>query len=181
MTNDINTKMEKTINDLTSKIAGLRTSRANPDMLKNISVNYYNSNVSLQQLAAITTPEASQFMLNVFDQGAIKDIEKAILQSELGLTPQTDGTTIRITLPDLTQDRRNQLVKTLKQMGEESKISIRNIRRDCIDSIRSDEKNKEITEDESKIRQDNVQDSTNKFSNKIDALIKQKESELMTI
>ena len=181
MTNDINTKMEKTINDLTSKIAGLRTSRANPDMLKNISVNYYNSNVPLQQLAAITTPEASQFMLNVFDQGAIKDIEKAILQSELGLTPQTDGTTIRITLPDLTQDRRNQLVKTLKQMGEESKISIRNIRRDCIDSIRSDEKNKEITEDESKIRQDNAQESTNKFSNKIDALIKQKENELMTI
>ena len=181
MSNEINSKMEKTIDDLKSKIAGLRTTRANPDMLKNISVNYYNSNVPLQQLAAITTPEASQFMLNVFDQGAVKDIEKAILTSDLGLTPQTDGTTIRIILPELTQDRRTQLVKTLKQIGEESKIAIRNIRRDSIDEIRADEKNKEITEDDSKVLQDNVQDSTNTFSNKIDTLVKEKENELMTL
>ena len=120
-------------------------------------------------------------MLNVFDQGAIKDIEKAILTSDLGLTPQTDGTTIRIILPELTQDRRTQLVKTLKQIGEESKIAIRNIRRDSIDGIRADEKNKEITEDDSKTLQDNVQDSTNTFSNKIDTLVKEKENELMTL
>jgi len=181
MSNDINIKMGKTITDLKSKIAGLRTTRANPDMLKNITVNYYNSNVPLQQLAAITTPEPTQFMLNVFDHGAVKDIEKAIISSELGLNPQTDGTTIRITLPELTQDRRTQLVKTLKQIGEESKIAIRNIRRDYIDTIRSQEKNKEITEDESKLHQDNIQNSTNTFSNQVDELVKQKENELMSI
>ena len=181
MSNDINIKMGKTITDLKSKIAGLRTTRANPNMLKNITVNYYNSNVPLQQLAAITTPEPTQFMLNVFDHGAVKDIEKAIITSDLGLNPQTDGTTIRITLPELTQDRRTQLVKTLKQIGEESKIAIRNIRRDQIDSIRNDEKNKLITEDDSKNLQDNVQDATNDFSNQVDNLIKEKETELMTI
>ena len=181
MTNNITEKMKKTIDDLQSKINGLRTTRANPDMLKNISVNYYNSNVPLNQLAAITAPESTQFMLNVFDQGAVQAIEKAILTSNLGLNPQTEGTTIRIILPELTQDRRNQLVKTLKQIGEDAKVSIRNIRRDFMDSIKNDEKNKEITEDESKTLQDDVQKSTQSFSNQIDEMIKKKETELMTI
>jgi len=181
MTNNITEKMKKTIDDLQSKINGLRTTRANPDMLKNISVNYYNSNVPLNQLAAITAPESTQFMLNVFDQGAVQAIEKAILTSNLGLNPQTEGTTIRIILPELTQDRRNQLVKTLKQIGEDAKVSIRNIRRDFMDSIKNDEKNKEITEDESKSLQDDVQKSTQSFSNQIDEMIKKKETELMTI
>jgi ribosome recycling factor len=181
MTNNITEKMKKTIDDLQSKINGLRTTRANPDMLKNISVNYYNSNVPLNQLAAITAPESTQFMLNVFDQGAVQAIEKAILTSNLGLNPQTEGTTIRIILPELTQDRRNQLVKTLKQIGEDAKVSIRNIRRDFMDSIKNDEKNKEITEDDSKTLQDNVQKSTQSFSNQIDEMIKKKETELMTI
>ena len=181
MTNNITEKMKKTIDDLQSKINGLRTTRANPDMLKNISVNYYNSNVPLNQLAAITAPESTQFMLNVFDQGAVQAIEKAILTSNLGLNPQTEGTTIRIILPELTQDRRNQLVKTLKQIGEDAKVSLRNIRRDFMDSIKNDEKNKEITEDDSKTLQDNVQKSTQSFSNQIDEMIKKKETELMTI
>jgi len=181
MTNNITEKMKKTIDDLQSKINGLRTTRANPDMLKNISVSYYNSNVPLNQLAAITVPESTQFMLNVFDQGAVQAIEKAILTSNLGLNPQTEGTTIRIILPELTQDRRNQLVKTLKQIGEDAKVSIRNIRRDFMDSIKNDEKNKEITEDDSKTLQDNVQKSTQSFSNQIDEMIKKKETELMTI
>jgi len=181
MTNNITEKMKKTIDDLQSKINGLRTTRANPDMLKNISVNYYNSNVPLNQLAAITAPESTQFMLNVFDQGAVQAIEKAILTSNLGLNPQTEGTTIRIILPELTQDRRNQLVKTLKQIGEDAKVSLRNIRRDFMDSIKNDEKNKEITEDESKSLQDDVQKSTQSFSNQIDEMIKKKETELMTI
>jgi len=181
MTNNITEKMKKTIDDLQSKINGLRTTRANPDMLKNISVNYYNSNVPLNQLAAITAPESTQFMLNVFDQGAVQAIEKAILTSNLGLNPQTEGTSIRIILPELTQDRRNQLVKTLKQIGEDAKVSIRNIRRDFMDSIKNDEKNKEITEDESKTLQDDVQKSTQSFSNQIDEMIKKKETELMTI
>ena len=181
MSSDINSKMEKSISDLKSKISGLRTTRANPDMIKNIPVIYYNSSVPLQQVAAISTPEATQFMLNVFDQGAVQAIEKALLQADLGLTPQTDGTTIRITLPELTQDRRTQLVKKLKQMGEDAKIAIRNIRRDYIETIRSQEKNKEITEDESKLHQDNIQNSTNTFSNQVDELVKQKENELMSI
>jgi ribosome recycling factor len=120
-------------------------------------------------------------MLNVFDQGAVQAIEKAILTSNLGLNPQTEGTSIRIILPELTQDRRNQLVKTLKQIGEDAKVSIRNIRRDIMDSIKNDEKNKEITEDDSKSLQDDVQKSTQSFSNQIDEMIKKKETELMTI
>ena len=177
--NEIN--MEKTIADLNEKITGLRTNRANPDMIKNIQVNYYGSFVPLQQVASISTPDPSQFSLNVFDQEAVKEIEKALTNSTLNLTPQTEGNTIRIILPELTQDRRNQLVKLLKQMGEDAKISIRNIRGDLMKKIKEQEKNNEYTEDDVKREQDNVQESTNKFTDKIDSLVKAKEKDLLTI
>lgn len=178
---EINEKMTKTVDDLKNKIQSLRTNRANPDMIKNIQVNYYGSYVPLQQLASISTPEPSLFSLNVFDQGAVKDIEKAIMQSSLDLTPQTEGGSIRIVLPELTQERRNKLIKLLKQTGEDSKVSIRNIRRDCMDNLKKQEKSKEISEDDVKSEQETIQKTTDSFVTKIDELINLKEKDLSTI
>lgn len=178
---NINEKMKKTITDLQHKIQGLRTNRANPDMIKNIQVSYYGSFVPLHQVASISTPEPTLFSLNIFDQGAVKDIEKAIMQSSLDLTPQTEGNVIRIVLPELTQERRNSLIKVLKQMGEESKVSIRNIRRDAMDSIKAQEKNKEISEDEVKSEQDTIQKATDSFVKIIEETINSKEKDLLTI
>ncbi len=178
---DINEKMTKTLDDLKNKIQSLRTNRANPDMIKNIQVNYYGSFVPLHQLASISTPEPSLFSLNVFDQGAVKDIEKAIMQSSLDLTPQTEGGSIRIILPELTQERRNKLIKLLKQIGEDSKVALRNIRRDYMDDVKKKEKSKEISEDEVKTEQDSIQKATDSHVTKIDEIINLKEKELSTI
>ena len=178
---DINEKMTKTLDDLKNKIQSLRTNRANPDMIKNIQVNYYGSFVPLHQLASISTPEPSLFSLNVFDQGAVKDIEKAIMQSSLDLTPQTEGGSIRIILPELTQERRNKLIKLLKQIGEDSKVALRNIRRDYMDEVKKKEKSKEISEDEVKTEQDSIQKATDSHVSKIDEIINLKEKELSTI
>ncbi len=178
---ELDQHMNKSLQDLSERIKGLRTNRANPDMIKNIQVNYYGSIVPLQQVASISTPDASQFSLNVFDQNAVKEIEKAISNSSLNLTPQTEGTTIRIILPELTQDRRTQLVKLLKEMGENAKIAIRNIRKDAMDSIKLQEKENEFTEDDVKREQALVQNSTNTYTEKIEILIKEKEKELLTL
>ena len=178
---ETSSRMEKTIVDLKEKIQGLRTNRANPDMIKNIQVNYYGSFVPLNQLASISTPEPTLFSLNIFDQGAVKEIEKSIMQSSLDLTPQTEGNVIRIILPELTQERRTKLIKLLKQMGEESKVSLRNIRRETMDQIKTKEKNKEISEDEVKTEQDLVQKTTDSFVIKIDEIISSKEKDLLTI
>ena len=178
---EINAKMNKTLEDLKHKIQGLRTNRANPDMIKNIQVSYYGSYVPLHQLASISTPEPSLFSLSVFDQGAVKEIEKAIMQSSLDLTPQTDGGSIRIVLPELTQERRNKLIKLLKQMGEDAKVATRNIRRDHMEDLKKKEKNKEVSEDEVKAEQDSIQKTTDSFVNQIDDVIKSKEKDLLTI
>ncbi len=178
---DTKNKMSKTIDDLSKKLKSLRTNRANTDMIKHIQVSYYGSSVPLEQVASISIPEPSLFLLNIFDQGAVKEVEKSIMQSSLQLTPQTDGTTIRIILPELTEERRTELSKVLKQMGEEARISIRNIRRDAIDSEKKKEKNKEITEDEFKRFQENTQGTTNSFISQIDDMVKEKEKEIMTL
>lgn len=179
--NNLTEKMQKTISDLKTKNSGLRTNRANPNMIKNIQVNYYGSMVPLHQVASISTPEPTQFLLNIFDQAATKDIEKALMTSTLGLNPQTDGLTIRIILPELTQERRATLVKVLKQNGEDAKIAIRNIRRDQMDIIKNEEKSKEISEDDSRKQQDQIQSSTDEFIKNIDSIIKAKEIEITTI
>ena len=179
--NNLTEKMQKTITDLKTKNSGLRTNRANPNMIKNIQVNYYGSMVPLHQVASISTPEPTQFLLNIFDQAATKDIEKALMSSTLGLNPQTDALTIRIILPELTQERRATLVKVLKQNGEDAKIAIRNIRRDQMDIIKNEEKSKEISEDDSRKQQDQIQSSTDEFIKNIDSIIKAKEIEITTI
>ncbi|RAP32352.1 ribosome recycling factor [Candidatus Marinamargulisbacteria bacterium SCGC AG-414-C22] len=178
---NIDQRMQKSIDDLKRKLATLRTNRANPDMLQHVVVDYYGSQVPLQQLASISVPESTQLLLNIFDSNATKDIEKALMTSKLDLNPIIDGSVIRINLPELTEDRRKDLVKVMKQIAEESRIALRNIRRDALDFYKQQEKEKEITEDILKHHTTQVQQTTDSFSKKIDDLITQKETEILTI
>lgn len=174
-------KMQKTVSNLQKQLNSLRTNRANPDMLNGITVDYYGSQVPLVQVASITVPENMVINLNVFDKGAVKSVEKAIQSSSLGITPNTDGTLIRLNLPELTEERRKDLVKIARKKGEDAKIALRNIRRDAVEAIKQQEKNKEITEDESKKEQQQVQTLTETMNKSIDTILSDKEKEILTI
>lgn len=174
-------RMQKTISDLEKKFSTLKTGRANPDMLDTVQVEYYGSIVPIKQLASISVNEGTQFILNVFDSNSTKNIEKALMSSALDLNPIVDGTVIRINLPELTEERRKDLVKVIKQYSEDAKVSIRNIRRDALEEAKQQEKNNEITEDDLKKNQTVVQDITDKYNSRIDSLIKTKETEILTI
>ncbi|RAP34105.1 ribosome recycling factor [Candidatus Marinamargulisbacteria bacterium SCGC AG-410-N11] len=178
---NLNSKMDKAVESAKKQFSSVRTNRANPDMLKNIQVEYFGSYVPLTQLSSISTPEPMLFQLNVFDNNSIKNIEKAIITSNLNLNPQVDGNIIRIRLPELTEDRRKELVRLIKSYTEDSKVAVRNIRRDQIDKIKQQEKNKEISEDESIKQQKSVQDITDKNCNLIDSLSSDKEKEILII
>lgn len=178
---ELNSRMEKSVESLKSLLQGFRTGRAAPELLNKIMVSYYGSPVPLKQVAAISVPESRVLMLNVFDKGAIKDVERAIMTSDLGLQPQTDGSIIRLRLPELTEERRKDLVKQVKKAVEESKVAIRNIRRDFVDAIKAKEKNKELNEDDSKKQQDDAQRTTDQFIGILDTLAKDKEAEIMKV
>lgn len=178
---NITNKMEKSVDNFKSNLGSLRTSRASPDMLSKITVNYYGAQVPLQQVASISVPENRVLMLNIFDANAIKDVERAILNSSLGLNPHVDGNIIRIRLPELTEERRKDLVKVVGQYSEDAKIAIRNIRRDEIDAIKTQEKNKELTEDDSKKMQQKIQKITDEKVTVIDNISQEKEKEILTI
>lgn len=179
--NNLKDRMNKSIENFNHQLTGLRTGRANPEMLNSVQVEYYGSTVPVKQVASISVPEARILLLNVFDRGAVKDVEKAILASNLGLNPNTDGNLIRIQLPELTEERRKELVKHISKIAEEAKISIRNIRRDEIEAVKSDEKDSSITEDESKKLQQDIQKTTDEFISKVDSIFKEKEKELLTV
>lgn len=181
MIDTLDSQMKKTIESLNKNFNAIRTSRANPEMLSFIKVSYYGAQVPLLQLATITVPESRVFQLQCFDAAAIPDIERAILKSNLNLNPQVDGTSIRIVLPDLTEERRRELVKLIYKQGEDSKISIRNIRRDFIDQIKKQEKDKMISEDTSKHNQVTIQNSTNDHIKTIDDKVKLKEIEILKV
>ena len=178
---DTRTKMTKTIDALHQYLASIRTGRANPEILSRIQVEYYGSMVPIKQVANITVPDNMTLMLTVFDRSAIKALEKAIQSSDLGLNPQTDGASIRLRFPDLTQERRKDLVKLIRKQAEESKIALRNIRRDALDFLKTQEKTKAITEDDCKKHQEDLQKITDSFSKLIDQTIDKKESEIMTL
>jgi len=178
---ELNSRMEKSIESLKSLMQGFRTGRASPDLLNRIMVNYYGNPVPLKQVAAISVPESRTLMLNVFDKGAVKDVERALMTSDLGMQPNTDGSVIRLRLPELTEERRKDLAKQVKKAVEEAKVGIRNIRRDFVDAIKAQEKNKELTEDESKKRQDEAQKTTDQFIGVLDTLAKDKEAEIMKV
>jgi ribosome recycling factor len=181
MTENINEKMKKSIENLNSQLSALRSNRANPAMLNGITVDYYGSQVPLLQVSAITVPENMVLIVNVFDQNAVKNVEKAIQSSSLGITPNTDGSTIRINLPELTEERRKDLIKVIRKKGEDAKVAIRNIRRDALDEIKEQEKEKLINEDESKKESQNIQSTTDDMNRKIDSIITDKEKEILKI
>lgn len=178
---DSESRMKKSIEHLVSDLATLRAGRANPAMLDRISVKYYGQMTPLKQIANITVPEARMLIIQPWDRSSIAEIEKAIMKSDLGITPANDGSVIRLAIPPMTEQRRKELVKSTKKMGEEAKVAVRNIRREANDMLKALEKEKQISEDECKKGQDSVQKATDKGVKEIDNILAAKEKEIMEI
>ncbi|MEA5503353.1 ribosome recycling factor [Halotia wernerae UHCC 0503] len=173
--------MQKTVESTQRAFNTIRTGRANASLLDKVQVDYYGSPTSLKSLANISTPDATTILIQPYDKSSINIVEKAISLSDVGLTPNNDGSVIRLNIPPLTSDRRKELVKIAAKYAEEGRVAIRNIRRDAIDSIRKQEKASEISEDESKDQQDDLQKLTNKYTAKIDELLVEKEKDISTV
>jgi len=173
--------MEKTLGVLKGEFQKIRTGRASTGILESIKVDYYGNPSSLSQVATLAVPEPRTITISPWEAKIIPMIEKAILNSNIGLTPSNDGKLIRLTLPPLTEERRKEIVKDLKKKAEEDKIAIRNIRRDAIDKLKKLEKDKAITEDELKKLEKDVQDTTKSFEAKIDEAVAHKEKEVMEV
>lgn len=173
--------MSRTIDVLKKDFASIRTGRASLALLDGITVNYYETPTPLQQIASLSIPESRQMAITPWDPKIISEIEKAILKSDLGLTPMNDGKMIRINIPPLTEERRKQLVKTVKKKAEEAKVAIRNIRRDSNDELKKLEKEKHLSEDVVKKSQDEVQKITDSFIVKVDEVLANKEKEIMEV
>ena len=174
-------KMKKSINALSEEYATIRAGRANPHVLDKIMVDYYGQPSPLQQVANVSVPEARVILIQPWEASLVKEIEKALLVSDLGLTPNTDGKTIRLVFPELTEERRKELVKDVKKKGENAKVAIRNIRRDANDSVKKQNKASEISDDEAKQMEDKVQKLTDKYVAEVDKMIESKSQEIMTI
>ena len=173
--------MENTLKNLEKRFATVRAGRANPSSLDGVHVEYYGSMTPLKQLATISVPEATQLLIKPFDRSCLGAIEKAILAANLGYTPNNDGETIRIVIPALTEERRRELTKQVKAMGEEAKVAIRNVRRDAQDAVKKLEKSDNLPEDAIKDGQDQVQKITDKFIKTVDETVVAKENEVMEI
>ena len=174
-------KMHKSIAALEKELGKVRTGRASLALLDDIRVDYYGTPSPLNQVATLSVPESRLIVIQPWDNSLIGAIEKAILKSELGMTPTNDGKVIRITIPRLTEERRKELVKVVKKMGENNKIGVRNIRRETIERLRTMEKGKDISEDELHQLQDQVQKTTDTFVGQVDEIIEAKEKEIMEI
>lgn len=175
---DVEIRMNKSLDTLRHDLSKLRTGRAHPSLLESISVLYYGSPTPLNQLASIGVEDARTLSVNVFDKSAIKDVEKAIRTCELGLNPATSGALIRVPLPPLTEERRRDLIKVVRGLGEEARVSVRNIRRDLNAMIKEWHKSKEISEDEERKGEETIQKITDRFIAEIDKLLSAKELEL---
>ena len=175
------TKMKKAIEVLHNEYSSLRAGRATPALLDKVMVDYYGTPTPVNQLGNISVPEPRMIVIQPWEKNIIKDIEKAIMKSDLGLNPNSDGVAIRLTIPQLTEERRQDLVKIVKKKCEETKIAIRNIRRDANDFIKKEEKDKTIAEDEAKKAQDSMQKTTDKYIKEADAVCLQKEKEVMEV
>lgn len=174
-------KMEKSIDSLASEYTTIRAGRANPHVLDKITVDYYGTPSNLQTVANISVSEARTLVIQPWEASLIKEIEKAILTSDLGLTPNNDGKAIRLTFPELTQERRKELVKDVKKKGENAKVAIRNIRRDANDAIKKQQKANEISEDEQKSLEEEIQKMTDSHIKTIDDMVESKSKEIMTV
>lgn len=174
-------KMEKSLNNLVEEYAGIRAGRANPHILDKLRVDYYGTPTPIQSVANVSVPEARMIQIAPWEASMVKEIEKAILCSDIGINPSNDGKVIRLVFPELTEDRRKELAKDIKKKGEDAKVAVRNIRRDAIDHLKKAGKADGISEDEIKDLEDGVQKLTDKFISKIDDAIDTKSKEILTV
>ena len=179
--NEIENKMTKTIEVLKQNFSEVRAGRANPAILNKVSVEYYGTPTPINQVAGISVPEARLIVIQPWDVSILKEIEKAILASDIGINPNNDGKVIRLSFPELTEERRKELVKEIKKMSEESKVAIRAIRRDGIDKAKAMQKKSEITEDDLRAAEDTIQKLTDKKIEEIDKVLSDKEKEILTV
>lgn len=180
-TKEFEAKMQKSIAALKSSLVTIRAGKANPDVLSRVNVDYYGSPTPIPQMAAIQTPDARTLVVQPWDASTLKNIERAILASDLGITPQNDGKVLRIAFPQPTEERRKELAKQVSKMCEEGKVAVRNIRREANDKTKEMKKNGEMTEDEVKASDKLVQDLTDKYIKEVDAVAADKTKEIMSI
>ncbi len=177
----IEEKMSKTISVYKENLAEIRAGRANPAVLNKIKIDYYGTQTPINQIASVSVPEARLIVIQPWDASILKEVEKAILASDLGINPNNDGKVIRLNFPELNEERRKEIVKDIRKMCEEAKVAIRSIRREGLDEFKAMQKNSEITEDELKIAEDNIQKITDKNVGEIDKLTEAKEKDIMTV
>ena len=178
---EIEAKMQKTLSALETEFGTIRAGRANPAVLDKIKVDYYGTPTPINQMAAVSVPDPRTLMIAPWDASQIKAIEKAIQTSELGINPQNDGKAIRLVIPPLNEERRKEIVKTLRKYAEEAKVSVRNIRRDSIEDFKKQQKASEMTEDDYKICEKDIQELTDNYSDKISKVLEAKEKEILEV
>ena len=178
---EIKDKMEKTIANLQERLSEVRAGRANPAILNKVKLDYYGTPTPINQVAGVSVPEARMIVIQPWDVSILKQIEKAIIASEIGINPNNDGKVIRLIFPELTEERRKELVKEIKKYAEEAKVAVRNTRRDGIDKVKAMQKDGDITEDELKTSENEIQKITDKNIEEIDKILETKENEIMSI
>ena len=179
--NKFEEKMKKTISVYEENLSEIRAGRANPAILNKISIDYYGTQTPINQVAGISVPEARMIVIQPWDASVLKEIEKEILKSDIGINPNNDGKVIRLTFPELNEERRKEIVKDIRKMAEEAKVAVRSIRREAIDEAKSMQKNSEMSEDELKVAEDDIQKLTDKYVEEVDKILEKKEKEVMSI
>ena len=174
-------KMEKAVSNLKKEYANVRTGRANPLILEKITVEYYHTPTPLRQLSNVSVQDGQTLVITPYDKTIVNEIEKAISKSDIGITPNSDGTCVRLTFPPLTEDRRKEICKSVKKMGEDAKVAVRNIRRDAVDELKKVEKEENLSEDAVKGVQDDIQKITDKYTKIIDSVEQEKEQEVLKV
>ena len=179
--NELEERMKKTVSVFEENLSEIRAGRANPAILNKISVEYYGVTTPINQVAGISVPEARMIVIQPWDASILKEIEKAILASDIGLNPNNDGKVIRLNFPELTEERRKDLVKEIRKIAEEAKVAVRSIRRDGMEDVKAKQKNSEITEDEKVSKEDEIQKLTDKYVAEIDKILANKEKEILNV
>ena len=178
---EIKDRMEKSLDNLNERLSEVRAGRANPAILNKVKIDYYGTPTPINQVAGVSVPEARLIVIQPWDMSILKEIEKAILASDIGINPNNDGKVIRLAFPELNEERRKELVKEIRKYSEETKVAVRNSRRDGIDKAKAMQKNSEITEDELKQAENEIQKITDKYIEEIDKTVANKETEIMSI
>ena len=178
---EIEQRMNKTIDVFADNLSEIRAGRANPNILNKVNVEYYGTETPINQVAGISVPEPRMILIQPWDNSLLKEIEKAIQKADIGLNPMNDGKVIRLVFPELTEERRKELVKEIKKLAEDAKVAVRSIRRDELDDVKTAQKNSEITEDELSMAENKIQKITDTYIDKIDNMLENKEKEIMSV